>query len=149
MELTLVRKYHEDGTNGVLLYKGNFICYTIELPWKDNKKTISCVPEGRYEVVSRYSAKFGLHFHVRGVPGRKYILIHPANDALKELKGCIAPVNRETGPGRGIGSREAMKKIRIVIDPNIDKNLPVFLTIKSLSNEKDLPKGHEAYPEIL
>jgi len=149
MELTLIRKYHEEGTNGVLLYKGNFLCYTIELPWKQNRKMISCVPEGRYEIVSRYSQRFGIHFLVRGVPGRKYILIHPANNALKELKGCIAPVKREVGPGKGIGSRDAMKRIRFIVDPEIDKSVPVFLTIKSISNEKDISQGDEAYPEIL
>jgi hypothetical protein len=40
---------------------------------------------------------------ILNVPGRKYILIHPANEVLRELKGCIAPV-RLTGAGKGICS---------------------------------------------
>jgi Family of unknown function (DUF5675) len=33
--------------------------------------------------------KFGRHLQVMNVSGREYILIHPANEALRELKGCI------------------------------------------------------------
>ena len=27
-----------------------FNCYTLELPWNDNKKQISCIPKGEYNV---------------------------------------------------------------------------------------------------
>ncbi|MBV5350147.1 hypothetical protein JZU71_03035, partial [bacterium] len=44
---------------------------------------------------------------IKDVPGRSYILIHPANHAARELKGCIAPVLLLTGPGTGEQSRLA------------------------------------------
>ena len=38
------------------------------------------------------------------VSGREYILIHPADEVLRELKGCIAPVRLLTGAEKGICS---------------------------------------------
>lgn len=67
-----------------------FNCVTLELPWNDNKKKESCIPIGTYKVVKRSSEKYKEHFHILDVPGRDYILIHPAN-LRTELLGCIAP----------------------------------------------------------
>ncbi len=63
---------------------------TMELPWKNNQRRISCIPAGRYKVVHRRSQKYKLHFHITDVPDRSYILIHPANFS-RQLMGCIAP----------------------------------------------------------
>lgn len=64
--------------------------YTMELPWLDNQKRISCIPEGKYQVVRRWSEKYGNHFHVLEVPNRSYILIHFGNYKHNTL-GCILP----------------------------------------------------------
>ena len=97
------------GTNGKILYKDRLMMYSIELPWKDNLARVSCIPEGRYELVKRWSPKFNRHLQVMNVPQRDGILIHPANDALQELKGCIAPVSFLTGAGKGLRSRMALE----------------------------------------
>jgi hypothetical protein len=73
--------------------------YSIELPWKDNHTGVSCIPKRKYELVKRWSPKFNRHLQIMNVPGRGLILIHPANEALPELKGCIAPVFFLTGGG--------------------------------------------------
>ncbi len=96
MELVLFRTCHPTGTNGELYARNSFQCYTIELPWKDNQPQVSCIPPGRYELKKRYSPRFKDHLLVGLVPGRSLVLLHPANDALKELRGCIAPVS--SGP---------------------------------------------------
>ena len=93
MELELIRTYFPNGTNGELYHAGSRLCFTIELPWKDNHAGVSCIPEGRYALVKRYSQKFHWHLQLNAVPGRDAILIHPANNALLELRGCIAPVS--------------------------------------------------------
>lgn len=67
-----------------------FSCFTLELPWKDNKPQISCIPPGQYRLLHRSSPKYANHLHVLDVPGRSYILIHPAN-YVSQLRGCIAP----------------------------------------------------------
>ena len=62
---------------------------TLELPDENNQKRISCIPCGEYEVIKRWSEKFGDHFHILDVPDRDYILIHFAN-FFSDLLGCIA-----------------------------------------------------------
>lgn len=135
MELELVRTYYPNGTNGELFLDGNKVCSTIELPWKDNQPQVSCIPEGRYALRKRYSPKLKHHLLVTGVAGRQWILLHAANDALKELKGCIAPVSFLTGEGKGNQSRKALAKIIVLAYPELEKGKPVFLTIQSKKNE--------------
>jgi len=65
-----------------------FECKTLELPWLDNSKQISCIPAGTYQVRKHNSPTFGKVFHVTGVPGRSEILIHKGN-FNKDTKGCI------------------------------------------------------------
>lgn len=130
MELFLVRSYHQQGIHGVLSGTDQFICYTIELPWLHNCPQVSCIPEGRYPVLKRYSAKFQWHLHLTDVPGRELILLHPANHALKELKGCIAPVTEITGIGQGIFSRKACKAVMELVEQAIQRNESVFITIR-------------------
>src|ERR1700676_1908789 len=111
MELELIRTYYPEGTNGKILHQDRLMTYTIELPWKNNQARVSCIPEGRYELVKRWNRKFDRHLQVMDVPGREYILIHPANEALHELKGCIAPVCWITGAGNGLHSRTALETL--------------------------------------
>jgi hypothetical protein len=134
MELVLFRTYLTEGTNGTLYANNSFQCYTIELPWVDNLPRMSCIPEGRYELKKRYSPRFKDHLLVKGVPGRSLVLLHPANDALKELKGCIAPVSSLDGAGKGSASRKACKKLLQLVYEALDKET-VYLTIQSTSHE--------------
>ena len=134
MELTLFRTYHPSGTNGSIYLSEVFLCHTIELPWLNNEHQRSCIPEGRYELKHRWSPHFGDHYTLVNVPGRECILIHPANNALKELKGCIAPVIHLRGEGRGTFSRLALSLLQAHIDEVIDQE-NVFITITS-GNEK-------------
>ena len=131
MKLELTRKYFPKGTNGDLLLDGERLCSTIELPWKENKPQVSCIPEGRYELRKRYTPGFGRHFMLMNVPGRSFILLHAANDALKEIKGCIAPVSLLTGEGKGGQARVALAKIVSIVYPELEKGNKVFLTIQS------------------
>lgn len=130
MELELLRTYLPSGTNGEILYKGQHVVHTIELPWKDNHRGVSCIPEGRYALKKRYNTRFGWHLLVENVPARDGILIHPANDAARELHGCISPVSMFTGEGRGVLSREALKKLNLLVSDALDREEQVLLTIK-------------------
>ena len=130
MELELVRTYHPGGTNGMFYCNNSFQCFAIELPWLNNQHGISCIPEGRYGLSMRYSQKLKTHLLVEAVKDRELILIHPANDAVKELRGCIAPVSALTGQGKGTLSRIAFQNLLNRVLKALD-NEPVFLTIKS------------------
>lgn len=132
MKLELQRTYYPNGTNGELFLNGNKICATIELPWKNNQSQVSCIPEGEYVLEKRYSSKFGWHLQVMDVPERKLILIHPANNALKELKGCIAPVSYLIAAGQGGESRKALEKLKELIYPMLEREEKVVLIIREV-----------------
>jgi hypothetical protein len=129
--LVLTRTYFPDGTNGKLECEGKLICNTIELPWKMNETKVSCVPEGKYFIRKRYSRKFQWHLEVIDVEDRGLILFHPANNALKELNGCIAPVTKISGPGLGLQSRLAFSKLKDLVYRALDSTETVLLIIKS------------------
>lgn len=97
---TLIRFRESDhGSLGVLsafVSGGAFQCKTIELPWKDNKPNISCIPDGVYRCVPFLSRTFGKVYLVTDVDGRTWILTHNGNwagDISKGLRsnsnGCI------------------------------------------------------------
>ena len=131
MELHLHRTYFKEGTNGALFYNDRFLGFTIELPWLNNARSISCIPEGVYQLKARYSEKFKHHLQLQNVKGRSLILLHPANDALKELEGCIAPVLQLSGLGKGISSRITLQKIVSLCYQAFDRKEQVTLLIKS------------------
>ncbi|MFA6400868.1 MAG: DUF5675 family protein [Salinivirgaceae bacterium] len=95
-----------------------FSSFCLELPWRQNQNSISCIPAGTYWVKIRYSQKYGLIFHVTDVHGRSYILIHPGNYAgdvskgfLTHSKGCLL-----LGKQRGlIGKQKAVLNSRITV----------------------------------
>jgi hypothetical protein len=74
---------------------------------------------------------------ILNVPGREYILIHPANEALRELKGCIAPVLFITGDGKGIRSRMALATLTSLVLGALDRHEQIFITIKKDNYEFD------------
>ena len=129
MEILLERMYFPEGTTGVLSFEGTEICKTIELPWRNNQKRISCIPEGKYKIRKRFSAKFKWHLELTNVKNRSFILIHPANNALKELNGCIAPVTQITGEGRGNESRKAFEKLKKLVFPYLESGFVVELIV--------------------
>jgi Family of unknown function (DUF5675) len=135
MELELIRTYFPNGTNGEIFFNVSRVCSSIELAWKNNQNKISCIPERKYELKKRYTAARGWHLILDNVPGRNLILIHAANDANKELQGCIAPVSILTAEGKGNKSRDALAKIKAIVFPVLDKKQQFFLTIKSNSHD--------------
>lgn len=131
----LLRAYSDQGTNGEIWIGDVLVCYAIELPWRENVRNISCIPEGTYPLAKRYSKRFGWHILVRDVPMRSAILFHPANNAEKELRGCIAPVSELTGDGKGIRSRVAFEKLRGAVYAALDQGKEVILIIEGKEKE--------------
>lgn len=75
-------------TLGRMFYNDKQICCTLELPWKENRNRVSCIPKEKYRVIKRWSKKYGWHFHILDVPNRSYILIHHGN-YFYDFLGCI------------------------------------------------------------
>ncbi|MCF6182672.1 DUF5675 family protein [Lutibacter sp.] len=131
MEFELQRSYYKEGTNSALFYKGRFFGFVIELPWLNNQRNISCIPEGVYKLKSRFSKKFKHHLVLENVSGRSLILIHPANNAKKELGGCLAPVSSLTGIGKGLNSRTVFQKLISLCYQAFERKENITLIIKS------------------
>lgn len=125
----LLRVYGPHGTNGEIRIGGILVSYAIELPWRDNARSISCIPEGSYLLNKRYSKKFKWHILVKDVPERSAILFHPANHAEKELRGCIAPVRQLTGEGLGLESTPAMERLKKIVYKALDGGEVVHLVV--------------------
>ena len=79
---TLGKLFAFDGLNKI------YECNTLELPWKDNRIRVSCIPKGTYSVKKHTSPKFGYCFWIQSVPDRSEILIHRGNYYMDTL-GCI------------------------------------------------------------
>lgn len=131
--LVLQRNYGAQGTNGTITYNGELICRMIELPWRNNIQRLSCIPEGRYKLEKRKYTRHGEQIGIPAVLGREAILIHAANDAMRQLMGCIAPVTAWTGEGRGIQSGQALEKLKGLVYSLWDMGGEVHLLIRPTS----------------
>lgn len=94
MRVVIERVYLDTSTPGSwYLGEGSdfLLCKTLELPWKDNKRSVSCIPEGDYIMVKEATSPLHPypHFRILNVHGRTGILVHIAN-YVSDLKGCIA-----------------------------------------------------------
>lgn len=98
IRVIIIRNYLIDQTPGRLLVYNAldplYICYTLELPFLNNKTNISCIPAGTYQVNKVDKPPRGKHFRLISVPGRSGILIHAGNYASgksPDTFGCILP----------------------------------------------------------
>jgi len=102
--LGILEVYESDETTLIERY------VTVELPWKGNQKSVSCIPQGEYSFETRVHQKFGQCFFLTGnaennfnggglgrLPSantgytRNGVFIHTAPKAPKWLQGCIGP----------------------------------------------------------
>jgi len=90
--LILRDTFSDESTIGELFLNGERFCDTLELPYRDNQRSISCIPVGEYKVRLRYPRESAtrnyLHLLVQDVKDRSYILFHRGNTA-KDTRGCI------------------------------------------------------------
>lgn len=81
--------YRNDGTMGVLLDNGDTpFALSLEPPWRENQRGVSCIPVGTYLCRRVSSPKFGNTFEITGVPGRSHILFHKGN-IDDHTEGCV------------------------------------------------------------
>lgn len=101
--------YASDVTLGMLYVDGADLppIYTLEEPWKDNQRKISCIPPGKYVCRPHEGIKFKSVWQLQDVPGRDAILIHAGNTTM-DVEGCIL-VGLEHGI---LDGREAVLKSR-------------------------------------
>lgn len=126
-DLVLLRLTRDSSipTSGVLLFNGEPFCVTLELPWVNNERNVSCIPEGTYPLFKRRDAvthvgqKEKITYELLNVPGRSGILFHAGN-SVKDTQGCIllgCNFNK---------SQRTIEKSRAAVD--------MFLTAMSIAN---------------
>lgn len=67
---------------------GDFRCFTLELPWRDNQRSISCIPAGVYSAGLYQSPRHGMVVLFDDVPNRSMIEIHAGN-YTRQIEGCV------------------------------------------------------------
>lgn len=100
METVILKRFDQgdQGTFGLLVTPRGFMCFTGELPDRNNLPSISRIPPGTYHVEATWSPRFKRKMYlVFEVPRRSGIRKHAANfmgDKSKnyrcQLNGCIA-----------------------------------------------------------
>ena len=93
INLLLIRDtFTKESTIGELFLNGERICDTLELPWVDNQRNISCIPEGVYPVRLRLpresASRDYLHLLIQDVPNRDLVLVHIGNKS-SDSRGCV------------------------------------------------------------
>lgn len=93
MNIKLYRYMYESddqGTPGYLIMPG-FRCVSLELPWRDNKKGISCIPPGKYKIKpGESSRKLGGRtdlYLIHGTEPRTWVFFHAGNWAGDKAMG--------------------------------------------------------------
>ncbi len=112
VNLLIIRDtFTKESTIGRLFINGESFCDTLENPYINNERNISCIPEGQYKVRIRLPRESAtrdyLHLLVQDVPNRSYILFHRGNTA-KDTSGCIL-----VGNGR---EHNAVNNSRLAMD---------------------------------
>jgi len=77
-----------NATFGVLIHNGVPFTLTLENPWKNNKRDISCIPAGNYNCKRYQAPSHGNTFRIMNVSNRGCILFHKGNRDENTL-GCI------------------------------------------------------------
>lgn len=117
-EFELVRDEYRDSCTLGKLTINDHSFETLEPPWKNNQRNVSCIPEGRYlcKFLERSaSGKYKECFHIQGVPDRVGILIHNGNLPTHTL-GCVILGSRRgwlANKRAVLASRTAMAQLAI------------------------------------
>ena len=110
--LLLIRDTFTDkSVIGKLYCNSEFIAHTLELAWRDNEKSVSCIPSGEYKCRVRLARESGsrdyVHLLVQDVPDRSYILFHRGNYP-SDSRGCILTgTHRAQSPDKILESKVA------------------------------------------
>ncbi|MDR0676935.1 MAG: DUF5675 family protein [Elusimicrobiota bacterium] len=128
MRIEIKRFYKPNLTFGDLFIDDEFFCYTLELPYINNERDISCIKEDYYVVKKHNSPKFGEClkifqsfemydvYELGEVAGRSEILIHSGNYA-RDTKGCILVGDIIYTQNEVIGnSKKTLKKLLEILD---------------------------------
>lgn len=89
-QIVSLKRTSDDGVETLgTLSIGDFVCDTLERPWKNNQVNVSCIPKGSYNVAWSFMNDLNeYHYQIESVPGRTGIFIHEGN-FYENTEGCI------------------------------------------------------------
>lgn len=124
-----------------------FQCKTLELPWKENQRNVSCIPAGTYPMKYENSPRFGrMLWELYDTPNRSEIKIHAAN-YVEQLNGCIA-LGRSAMDINGDGnvditsSKDTMRQFHSALDPYQDQVVSITICDVVIDKDVGFPKPH-------
>lgn len=140
----LYRIYNSYNTMGYLVSPMNrLLCFSNELVWKDNQRRVSCIPEGEFPLLPRFTKNRGNHIMIGNTAPREFILVHSGNETdLREENvdslGCILPACNfgidKNGRIVGLDSTKATKIFTDACYYYINRNVPINLRISRYEN---------------
>ena len=131
--LLLIRDTFTDkSVLGKLYCNGEFISHTLELAWKNNRKSVSCIPKGQYKCRVRLARESAsreyVHLLVEDVENRSYILFHRGN-VPSDSKGCILTgTHRAEEPDKILDSKIAHTYLmKHILGKNLRLNINLII----------------------
>lgn len=125
----IINRTKEDAVQtlgGLRVFDGGqqiFECNTLELPWKNNQRRVSRIPDGVYVANKHKSPKFGESIHIRDVENRSEILIHYGNYNRNTLGCVLVGENFADIDGDGhldvTNSRQTMKELYDIVPDDL------------------------------
>lgn len=123
-------------TTGKLYVSGEqtFTCDTLERPYLNNQRGISCIPAGRYICIRKAATEAipYTHITITNVPNRSGVAIHTGN-LYTQSKGCIlvgkgyADINKD-GHTDVLQSRDTFTKLMNVLPEEFTLHISEAIT---------------------
>jgi len=113
-------EFGRSGIFGILRFDRKILSniYTLELPYRENKAFVSCIPGGQYKARLTQSPTKGLAIEILNVPNRTHILFHVGNN-IHDLKGCIAVgshIGDNIANSKGLVSERGLVRSKCAVD---------------------------------
>ena len=132
MKIRIVREsVNSKSITGSIYVDDKYIGCTLELPYRNNEKGVSAIPEGSYGTVMRYDKNDGWRIQLTDTEPRTGVQIHKGNSP-SEIKGCVLVGTKvDEKNNRITGSKEAYAKLKEAWGANDQCPAAVSVEIKN------------------
>ena len=126
MQLVASQMFDDFGGKFSLLEAGDVSLWIVEREWNGNRRNVSCVPRGAYELVRHHGTKYPDTWALKGLTvaggalpdrtkARFACVIHAAKHPT-DLEGCLAPAEAIDSHGQAINSHLATASLLAILE---------------------------------
>ena len=126
MQLVASQMFDDFGGKFSLLEAGDVSLWIMEREWNGNRRNVSCVPRGAYELVRHHGTKYPDTWALKGLTvaggalpdrtkARFACVIHAAKHPT-DLEGCLAPAEAIDSHGQAINSHLATASLLAILE---------------------------------